>query len=100
MRAETEIEALLKRTTGLDSISLGPGGVQRVIRERMAQYELKELSEYATYLQQSEAEFNELIERVVVPETWFFRDREAFAALSRFAVSEWLPANPSGQLRL
>jgi len=35
-----------------------------------------------------------------VPETWFFRDREPFAALSRFAVTEWLTANPARPLRL
>ena len=31
----------------------------------------------------SEIELQELIEAVVVPETWFFRDREAFGALTR-----------------
>ena len=44
--------------------------------------------------------FRNLIETVVVPETSFFRDREAFAALVRLVIGEWLPAHPSGILRL
>ncbi len=42
----------------------------------------------------SRAELQALIEAVVVPETWFFRDREAFAALARLAREEWLPSAP------
>ena len=45
-------------------------------------------------------ELQALIEAVVVPETWFFRDREAFAALARLAHEEWLPTHPDGVLRL
>ena len=48
----------------------------------------------------SEAELQELIEAVVVPETWFFRDREAFAMLGRMVQEDWLPAHPEGVLRL
>jgi chemotaxis protein methyltransferase WspC len=43
---------------------------------------------------------HELIEAVVVPETWFFRDTEAFRALARIAQAEWLPAESAGVLRL
>ena len=35
-----------------------------------------------------------------MPETWFFRDPEAFAALARLAREEWLPGHPEGVLRL
>ena len=42
----------------------------------------------------SPTELQELIEAVVVPETWFFRDREAFAALARMAREEWLRDAP------
>ena len=38
------------------------------------------------------AELQALIEAVVVPETWFFRDREAFAAMARMAREQWLRA--------
>ena len=35
-----------------------------------------------------------------MPETWFFRDRQAFAALARLAHEEWLPTHPDGVLSL
>jgi chemotaxis protein methyltransferase WspC len=41
-----------------------------------------------------------LIEAVVVAETWFFRNREAFVALAREVAGEWLRAHPEGMFRL
>ena len=46
---------------------------------------------YWELVRASATELQALIEAVVVPETWFFRDREAFAALARMAREEWLP---------
>ena len=48
----------------------------------------------------SKDELQALIETIVIPETWFFRDREAFAALVRFVHEEWLPTHADGCLRL
>ena len=36
----------------------------------------------------------------VVPETWFFRHREAFVMLGRMVQDEWLPTHAGGVLRL
>src|SRR4029079_2810951 len=41
-------------------------------------------------------ELQALTEAVVVPETWFFRDRHAFTTLARIVPDEWLPAHPAG----
>src|SRR5882757_9223554 len=57
-------EALLKQAMGLDAASIGASAIEHAVQA--------------------------LIETVVVPETWFFRDREAFAALARMAFEEWL----------
>jgi len=100
MTAAAQIEELLRSVTGIDAMSLGPSTVERAIRRRMAVRKLKEMADYASYLAESEEEWSELIEAVVVPETWFFRDREPFSALANFAKSEWLPAHPDGQLQL
>ena len=35
-----------------------------------------------------------------MPETWFFRDREAFAALALTVYEDWLGAHPEDHLRL
>src|SRR5262249_28978799 len=48
----------------------------------------------------SKHEIQELIETVVVPETWFFRDAKAFEVLAEFVVHEWLPASPQGSLKI
>ena len=37
---------------------------------------------------------------MVVTETWFFREKQPFAALVRLVIEEWLPAHPTGKLRL
>ena len=36
------------------------------------------MQEYLFFLQQSPTEFEEVVEKVVTPETWFFRDRNVF----------------------
>jgi chemotaxis protein methyltransferase WspC len=55
---------------------------------------------YLHYVLVSESELTELIEAVVVPETWFFRHHEALAEVARMAYEEWLPAHTAGVLRI
>jgi len=55
---------------------------------------------YLALLRASKIEWNELIESVVVPETWFFRDIGPFNTLVEVVMKEWLPANHSSTLRL
>jgi chemotaxis protein methyltransferase WspC len=51
-------------------------------------------------VKESRRELQALIEAVVVPETWFSRDAQAFAELSRVAAEEWRPARPGALRRL
>ena len=53
------------------------------------------MDDYWQRLKGSRGELQELIEVVVVPETWFSRDREAFAELTRVAREEWRPSRPA-----
>jgi chemotaxis protein methyltransferase WspC len=96
----TEIENLLAQTIGLDAASVGLAAIERAILLRMAASGLKSQPAYLEKIQSSATELQELIEAVVVSETWFFRDQEAFAALGDFVIHEWLPARSSGKLRL
>lgn len=89
----------LKETMGLDTDTIGPTVVDRAVRERMAASASGSLSEYWQLLRDSASEQQELIEAVVVPETWFFRDTEAFAALARIHDLQWAATHP-GALRL
>jgi chemotaxis protein methyltransferase WspC len=96
----TRIEQLLRKSMGLDSASIGSSVIQRTVRLRMKTLGLKQEADYEQLLEGSNEEWNELIEAVIVTETWFFRDREPFSALVRLVKDEWLPAQHSRPLRL
>ncbi|CAG2152093.1 CheR family methyltransferase [Cupriavidus numazuensis] len=86
MSTATHIEALLKARIGLDARSIGPGAIERALRERQAALQAHDVAAYWNLLHSQPDEFQALIESVVVPETWFFRHREALMALGRFAA--------------
>ncbi|HEX5220815.1 MAG TPA: CheR family methyltransferase [Verrucomicrobiae bacterium] len=94
------IEALLRKEIGLDAASIGSSLIERTIRLRMKQHGLKHVQAYRDLLAHSAAELRELIESVVVTETWFFRDREPFNAFVHLVQTEWLPRHPVGPLRV
>ena len=95
-----DFEDLLKRTIGLDPASVGSGTVERAVKSRMTSLGLQRTQSYWERLQTSADELQELIESVIVPETWFFRDREAYTVLVRLICKEWLPGNESSTLRV
>ena len=97
---QTAIEALLRQKIGLDAITIGSNTIARAVNRRMADCGLTDIKIYLAKLQASPQELEELIETVVIPETWFFRDREPFVFLSRYVQSEWLPKNPGKTLRV
>jgi chemotaxis protein methyltransferase WspC len=61
---------------------------------------LKRQEDYAHLIQYSQAEWHELVESVVVTETWFFRDPEPIAAFVRLVREEWMPTPSATPLRL
>lgn len=95
-----QFEYLLKQVIGMDTASVGSSVIQRAVQLRLAACDLKDEQAYLERLQTSGTELQEFVEAVVVPETWFFRDREAFAAMVRMVREEWQPANPERTLRL
>ncbi len=95
-----DIEAFLRQKIGLEANSIGSSAIARAVRQRMAECGLPDMPSYLMRLQTSPQELDELIETVIVPETWFFRDREPFNLLSRYVMTEWLPVNPGGVLRV
>ena len=79
---QKQIEGLLARRIGLDPVTVGPHLVVRAARRRMAELGVDDLGVYASRLGQSEPEQQALIEEVVVPESWFFRDERPFLWLA------------------
>ena len=94
------IEALLKERIGLDAVSIGTATIERAVRERLAATACQDAHAYLDLVLASEPELQELIEGVVVPESWFFRDRRAFEALARIAQEESRRQPPEGILRV
>jgi chemotaxis protein methyltransferase WspC len=94
------IEALLRKGIGLDAASIGSPLIERTVRTRMKMHGLDSTADYEQMLLHSAAEFDELIEAIVVTETWFFRDREPFHAFTLIATGEWLPQHPDEPMRI
>ena len=100
MISHPEIEGMLWQTIGLDPSSIGSAAIARALRARMESIAVASPDEYWRLLQRSPDEMQELIESVVVSETWFFRDKEPFSTLSHNVKHEWLPAHPNTALRI
>ncbi|MEH1852760.1 MAG: CheR family methyltransferase [Nostoc sp.] len=98
--AQSVIEALLKSKIGLDANSIGADAIASAIYQRMADCGITDIAHYLGKLQVSTQEWEALIDTVIVPETWFFREPESFAFLKHYVLSEWLPKNPQGVLRV
>jgi chemotaxis protein methyltransferase WspC len=79
--AYIEIEQLLKKTMGLSTESVGKMSIVRACKARMKMCKVANDKDYFKILQKSCDEVKALIEEVVIPETWFFRDHQPFATL-------------------
>ena len=82
----TPIEVLLKERIGLDAGAIGAGTIARAVLERQIAVGAADLGNYWNVLHAVPDELQALIEAVVVPETWFFRHREALLAMASFAA--------------
>lgn len=100
MSVLTDIDKLLKSTMGLDAASIGRSNVERAMQQRIRACSLDDSQAYWKHLRSSDTELQELIEAVVVQETWFFRDREAFVAMARLLDVERLRSGSKREFRL
>jgi chemotaxis protein methyltransferase WspC len=98
MSALAELDQLLKDSMGLDVASIGRPALARAVSKRQRACHLDDARLYLDRARASDVERQALIEALVVPETWFFRDREAFRALGQLAIVEWLPKHVTGRL--
>ena len=94
------VEEWLQLHTGLDAPSLGSGVVSRAARARIDATGCTSVEDYIERLERSADERHALIDRVIVPETWFFRDRPALDALAQHVVCTWGPAHPGATFRV
>ncbi|OZI57227.1 CheR family methyltransferase [Bordetella genomosp. 1] len=95
-----EFSALLKREIGLDTGSVGQAAVERAVRLRQGACGLADEHAYWRHVQVSPAERQQLVEAVVVPETWFFRYPESLSTLVDLARARQLAAGGEVLLRV
>ena len=95
-----DVDALLGREIGLDPETVGVGLVRHAVEGRMAALSLDDLDAYVRKLNGSADERRHLIEAVVIPESWFFRDSRPFAFLAAQAASGELADPPDETIRL
>ena len=77
-------QALLRRATGL---SVSKAVAERAVGQRMEQTGFSDSTAYLQAL--TPAEMTQLIELVVVPESWLFRDPQAFYATVELVQERW-----------
>jgi len=75
---QAQIESLLRDKMGWSANILGSKEISRAVEKRMVERNLLDLQTYLQQLQISTQEIEALIELLIVPETWFFRDWEPF----------------------
>ena len=87
------IQQLLKQSMGLHSSTVGSETISQAVAQRMRDCAVTDIDDYRNIVNQSTTELNALIDTVVIPETWFYRDRNPFSAFS-----DWLrPGSPTSR---
>jgi len=87
---------LLSKRLGLSPELLGSSVVVRALDAVIGKAGLQNREERAARLLAEEGEeWQKLVDEVIVPETWFFRDSEPFQFLASYVTEKWRPANPA-----
>jgi len=95
MPTDPMIRALLERWIGLDVGTVGTPAIDRAVRERMKATGITDATAYAARACETPSERDLLVEEVIVPESWFFRDPQVFAFVTDFVVTRaTLPGRP------
>jgi chemotaxis protein methyltransferase WspC len=92
-----KIKQLLNDRIGLNPDSVGESSIKRAVSQRMTALKVKNHREYFKILSDQLQEINELIEEVVVPETWFFRNKTPFDALRSYVKNDVIPGLKSSE---
>ena len=98
MSLEQRILTLLHEEIGFNPESIGPEKLLSSVRAALSKKKIANPEMYLSGLRAGNAEFHEIVNAVVIPETWFFRDEAPFEHLKKHVLAEHLPA-PGSVLR-
>ena len=95
MITEDDILDSLRRHAGIDAAQTGEAGMRAGVRRAMVN-----CADVARLVDPQSPEWKALLETMLVPETWFFRNLEAFEALAEWARNTWLAGEKRRFLRV
>ena len=84
----SDVIRLLRERAGLDSASFGVPGILYALDKRISASGTESPQDYLRRLGVYSGEFQEFLEELVVPETWFFREAQAFRYLTGY-LDQW-----------
>ena len=96
--AMTRIMMLLRSKTGNDFSQYKKSTISRRIERRMVVHTLADTDAYARYLHENPAEVQVLFKELLINVTSFFRDTEAFAALTKEALPRIFEGKPENYI--
>jgi chemotaxis protein methyltransferase WspC len=85
------IKKLLHQKIGLNASSIGDSSIERAIRHRLSSNKISDVKRYYEMLLSDAEELSDLVEEIVVPETWFFRNSTPFEAFNEYVVTTIQP---------
>jgi len=94
------IERFLKQRMGLHSSTVGTSVVAQAVEQRMLACDIDNPHDYLRVVSHSNTELDALIDAVVIPETWFFRDQHPFSAFSNWVSRHCLVRSGPDPLRI
>lgn len=95
-----KLNAFIETDLGLSPEAIGPKAITKAIDAHRSHSDCEKCGEYLSRLRASEVAREAFISEVVVPETWFFRNRKSFDFMIRYVQTEWQSAHKHGPLRI
>lgn len=95
MISEDAVLETLRSHAGIDAAQTGEASLRKEIRRAIAACPHPE-----QLLDTSSREWTAVLESSLVPETWFFRNMEAFDALAEWVTGTWCRAHPGACLKI
>lgn len=100
MKLPQDLGARLASSFGLDpNLCQGPG-LGHVVTRCCEEWCIPGPDALFTELRSSQRVFNAFAEELLIPESWFFRDRAPFLFLKEWVSNIWLPTHPEKTLKV
>ncbi len=89
MALSSRIKRIIENRIGADIEIIGTKIIEHTVSSEMKKHGASDLLEYEKQLYTDPAVYDSFLEEIVVPKTWFFRNRDAFLYLKDSIVPEW-----------